>query len=284
MKHEFLFLLVLLKTAYAQTFTLPSNGNWYLVATMGGNHGHFEYIYNHATGNNPSIASGEIDFINAENFMFQHHTTMGYQAWNQPQFALINYGDTSQVWVKATIGVDADNFTVLNHLNATIRNGSTNISNLSSTGGIVTIYDKLKDNAATYYADVLIPSNSVAIGTSDTHGYKLAVNGTIRSKEIKVEASPWPDYVFTKHFQLRPLADVSSYIKTNHHLPDMPSAEDVKQNGINLGEANTLLLKKIEELTLYIINQNQEKINQQKEIDQFKQQLKAISLKVSKIR
>ena len=71
--------------------------------------------------------------------------------------------------------------------------------------------------------------------------------------EVTVETSGWSDYVFNKDYQLKPLAEVEQYVKENKHLPDIPSAEEVKDNGVNLAEMNALLLKKIEELTLYNI-------------------------------
>lgn len=97
---------------------------------------------------------------------------------------------------------------------------------------------------------------NVSIGTPDPHGYKLAVNGTIRSKEVKVEAGPWPDYVFLPTYKLRPIKEVEAYLSKNGHLPEMPSAKEVSKEGVGLGELNSKLLKKLEELTLYIIQQN----------------------------
>lgn len=97
---------------------------------------------------------------------------------------------------------------------------------------------------------------NVSIGTPDPRGYKLAVNGTIRSKEIKVEAGPWPDYVFKTAYKLRSIKDIKAYISQNGHLPEVPSAEEVAKEGIGLGEMNSKLLKKVEELTIYIIQQN----------------------------
>ena len=95
---------------------------------------------------------------------------------------------------------------------------------------------------------------NVGIGTS-TPSEKLEVNGTIRSKEVKVEASGWPDYVFETDYNLRSLKETEAYIKENKHLPEIPSANEIEANGVQLGEMNMLLLKKIEELTLHTIKQ-----------------------------
>lgn len=96
----------------------------------------------------------------------------------------------------------------------------------------------------------------VSIGTPDSKGYKLAVNGKVRAHEIKVETASWPDYVFAKDYQLPTLQETEKHIKDKGHLPGIPSAAEVKANGVDLGEMNAKLLQKIEELTLFIIEQN----------------------------
>ncbi len=108
---------------------------------------------------------------------------------------------------------------------------------------------------------------SVTIGTTDSHGYTLAVNGSINTESITCMTYPnWPDYVFAENYNLTPLKDIETFIYKNKHLPEIPSADDINKKGVNLGEMNTLLLKKVEELTLYIIDLN-------KQIQQIKQQI-----------
>jgi len=85
---------------------------------------------------------------------------------------------------------------------------------------------------------------------------KLSVNGKIRASEIKVEAGPWPDYVFEKDYKLKPLAEVEQFIKANKHLPEVPSAKELEADGLSLGEMNRLMMKKIEELTLHLIEKD----------------------------
>lgn len=95
---------------------------------------------------------------------------------------------------------------------------------------------------------------SVGIGTTnDMLGFKLAVDGNIRTREIRVDQDSWPDYVFNGDYQLRTLDEIEQYIAENGHLPDIPSAREVEANGMELGKMDRLLLKKIEELTLYIL-------------------------------
>ncbi|WP_461639623.1 hypothetical protein [Labilibaculum euxinus] len=110
----------------------------------------------------------------------------------------------------------------------------------------------------------------VGIGTAAPKNM-LDVNGTIRAKEIKVEAN-WADFVFKGDYSLRNLTEVEEFIIENGHLPDIPTEKEVKAEGISLGEMNSKLLQKIEELTLYAIQlkkDNQtlvEKQNQQEEV------------------
>ncbi len=108
----------------------------------------------------------------------------------------------------------------------------------------------------------------VGIGTSNPR-QKLDVNGTIRAREIRVEASPWPDYVFEEDYDLPSLDETEKFIAQHKHLPEIPSAKEVENNGIALGEMNAKLLQKIEELTLHLIEQDkriktlENKLNQQ---------------------
>ena len=108
-------------------------------------------------------------------------------------------------------------------------------------------------------------NGNVGIGTP-TPTEKLSVNGKIRAKEIKVETSNWPDYVFEADYKVESLATLESYIKANKHLPDVPSAKDVVANGVELGEMNKILLKKIEELTLHLIEKEKKMESQEKRL------------------
>ena len=101
--------------------------------------------------------------------------------------------------------------------------------------------------------------------------YSLAVNGGIITTEVYIaEADSWPDHVFAKDYQLMGLRELENYILKNRHLPDVPSEEEVLENGYDMGEMQQTLLKKIEELTLYTIQLQQQIERQQKEIDELK--------------
>ncbi|WP_316810321.1 hypothetical protein [Pedobacter heparinus] len=116
-------------------------------------------------------------------------------------------------------------------------------------------------------------SGNVGIGTNNPNE-KLAVNGNIRAREVKVETANWPDYVFTKSYQLPTLQETENHIKEKGHLPGIPSAAEVKANGINLGEMDAKLLQKIEELTLHLIEMKKQNDLIQKEIKSLKESKK----------
>jgi hypothetical protein len=114
-------------------------------------------------------------------------------------------------------------------------------------------------------------SGQLGIGTTNLGSYRLSVNGNIRSKEIVVEGG-WADYVFDKNYKLRPLDEVEKFIRENNHLPGIPSAREVEEKGLQVGDTQRKMMEKIEELTLYVIEQN-------KIIMQLKEEIKEINRK-----
>ncbi len=125
-------------------------------------------------------------------------------------------------------------------------------------------------------SDINFTGGNVAIGTTTIpSGYKLAVDGKIIAEEVLVELSTaWPDYVFESDYRLLTLEEIEKFIKSNKHLPEMPSAKEMEEKGIELGTMNSLLLKKIEELMLHTIEQ-------EKKIDELSNEPKATSDKLS---
>lgn len=121
-------------------------------------------------------------------------------------------------------------------------------------------------------------NNNVGIGTTNPT-YKLSVNGNIRSKEIVVETG-WADYVFDKKYNLTKLEDVEKYILQNKHLPNIPSAKEVEENGLHLGDVQKKMMEKIEELTLYIIEADKQQKRLAKEIVRLKSILAGTTPKV----
>jgi|GEM_PF-568454 len=198
------------------------------------------------------------------------------------------YSDTRLFTVKSNgdVGIGIENPTEKLHVNgSSLLEGNTIIKqyspriflrrNTDEGGFIQGIQTQLKDESPNFYFGNLhsrewiitkgeyngnrlftVKSNGeVGIGTSDPAGWKLAVNGEIRAKEIKVETG-WSDFVFQKDYKLPTLQEVEEHIKDKGHLKDIPSAKEVEENGVFLGEMDSKLLQKIEELMLYTIQQN----------------------------
>ena len=129
-----------------------------------------------------------------------------------------------------------------------------------------------EDGYGNYYLFINDDGN-VGIGTGTPESdYKLTVDGKIYCEKVKVVADVTaPDYVFDKDYSLLPIDKLKPYIDKNKHLPDVPSAEEMKKNGLDLGDMTIILLKKIEENTLYIIEQNKEIEKLKKENQMFKE-------------
>ncbi|HVI48438.1 MAG TPA: hypothetical protein VM802_26445 [Chitinophaga sp.] len=128
-------------------------------------------------------------------------------------------------------------------------------------------------------------ANCVGIGTSNTAGYRLAIAGTMIAERIKVkQQSNWPDYVFNDHYTLPSLQEVEKFIQQNKHLPEMPTAEEVQKNGLDIGEMNRKLLQKVEELTLYIINIEKTMKKDQEEKTILKQQVLDLSGEIQQLK
>lgn len=118
-------------------------------------------------------------------------------------------------------------------------------------------------------------NGNVGIGTASP-SEKLSVNGNISSKKSIVTQVGWSDYVFNEDYKLKPLAEVAQFIKENKHLPEMPSAKEVEKKGLDLGDNQALLLKKIEELTLYLLEQEKARKEQDSRIRELEAKLKKL--------
>jgi hypothetical protein len=120
----------------------------------------------------------------------------------------------------------------------------------------------------------LVMGNNVGIGTMSPDE-KLTVKGKIHTQEVRVDMSGplVPDYVFAQDYKLKSLQEVENYIKENKHLPEIPSAQEIEKNGLMLAEMNMNLLKKMEEMTLYMIEMKKENEEQNEEIKNLKLKL-----------
>lgn len=115
-------------------------------------------------------------------------------------------------------------------------------------------------------------TGNVGIGTSNPQS-KLAVNGTITAKEVVVTLTGWADHVFNDDYKLMSLNELEKSIRTDRHLPGIPSADEVKKNGVSIGGRQAKLLQKVEELTLHVIEQNKKLENLKAENETLKKQM-----------
>ncbi|WP_314060285.1 hypothetical protein [Empedobacter brevis] len=151
-----------------------------------------------------------------------------------------------------------------------------NIQSTFSSGGVTTI------NFLTSAANrmIILGNGNIGIGTLNPDA-KLAVKGNIHAQEVKVDLAVPADYVFQKYYtgssllnpsyQFKSLEEIKAFTAKNHHLPDLPSAKEIQENGLKVGEMNNLLLQKIEELTLHLIEQNEKIEELTHQIQQLKQ-------------
>jgi hypothetical protein len=144
-------------------------------------------------------------------------------------------------------------------------------THISSTGGSAgDLSEKMR----------ITGNGNVGIGTVDPT-QKLSVNGNIRAKKIIVEAG-WSDYVFNNDYKLRSLSSLETFIKQNKHLPEVPSAKEVEEKGISVGDNQALLLKKIEELTLYMIAINKKNEALEKRNEQLNKRVESLENRKTK--
>ena len=164
----------------------------------------------------------------------------------------VNIGTTSsssRLQVNSTSGQDAFIAQV---------NGSNKL--MVNSNGSVSV-----GSATTGPANGMYVSGSIGIGTTNVNDYKLAIAGKAIAEEVVVKLrTNWPDYVFEEDYNLKQLDEVKDYIKEYKHLPNIPTATEIEEKGISLGTINTILVEKIEELTLYLI-EHQQVINELKE-------------------
>ncbi|QLE02503.1 fibronectin type III domain-containing protein [Galbibacter sp. BG1] len=172
--------------------------------------------------------------------------------------------------------------------NTSAVSNAANVTTLSGGTGGITDYTSENANLNTvdWQANNFFADGNVGIGTNTTLGYRLAVAGNIVAEEVRVALQGnWPDYVFENSYNLPSLEEVENHIKKNKHLIDIPRANSVEKDGILLGNMDAMLLRKIEELTLYTIQQ-EKKIKKLEEenckIKELQRRLEILELKSNK--
>jgi hypothetical protein len=161
----------------------------------------------------------------------------------------------------------------VNHSNLTNSYGIRFLANIDQACGLQIQYAPVTSSytGLQYTTGIFMGVNgNIGIGTTNPD-VKLAVKGTVHAEEVKVNLNvPGPDYVFEPDYQLPSLTETEAYIKAHKHLPEVPSAKEMEANGINLSEMNMLLLRKVEELTLHLIEATKKIENQQEQINKLK--------------
>ena len=121
-------------------------------------------------------------------------------------------------------------------------------------------------------------NNRIGILTQNPQ-YALDVNGIIRATEVKIEISSGSDFVFRPDYDLMPLSEVESFVKENQHLPEIPSEKEMIENGVSINEMQIKLLQKVEELTLYVIEQDKQNKKLQEQVHIQEERIKELENK-----
>ncbi|WPQ65998.1 hypothetical protein SIO70_14140 [Chitinophaga sancti] len=116
-------------------------------------------------------------------------------------------------------------------------------------------------------------NGNLLIGTTITGNFKLAVAGTIGAKKLQITQSGWADYVFNPGYKLPSLAEVEAHIQANHRLPEIPSEKEISEKGLDVAEMQKLQMQKIEELTLYLIEEHKANLKLQQEVAELKRKI-----------
>jgi Phage T4 tail fibre len=175
-----------------------------------------------------------------------------------------NAGTAQSIFLPGHIFVSPHNGSNVSYIQARRLNNSGNTSLQFRTSNSGNVTDAM----------FIQSDGNVGIGTL-TPDAKLTVKGNIHTQEVKVDlnGAVAPDYVFEKDYKLPSLESVKEYIDTNKHLPEVPSAKEMEEKGINVSEMNMLLLKKVEELTLYMIELKSENQSMKKVIEELKSKI-----------
>jgi hypothetical protein len=231
--------------------------------------------FNSLTGNDANFYSGNISYLSTNNFNVSGSTNLNgtVSVAGQSKFSRDNYNPYTSNY---TIALSENTASSGKKSTIAFHNAGQDEASmeLSRDAGFRSIrfYDHQGQNLGIDVTGYAKLGSKVRIGTGDFSGnYALAVEGIIGARRVKItQVTGWPDYVFHKDYKPISLTELERFIQQNKHLPDVPSAEEAEREGIDLSSNQAILLKKIEELTLYIIDMNKKLTDQQQEIEKLK--------------
>lgn len=160
-------------------------------------------------------------------------------------------------------------------------NADTKILEVQNTTGGYTAFS-LKSNGEMDIHNGTAPifhlgtDGKLALGNGTMQTFQVEANGMIRGRRMKLDLDTWADYVFDENYRLMPLSEVETFVKKEKHLPNVPSEQELKADGADVMELNRILMEKVEELTLYLIQQN-------KNTEELKLQLETLQAKLAEL-
>ena len=194
-----------------------------------------------------TLPTAGLDIANISNGGYNFRVTGGYTNFNSTT-TRYTYGTSGHLW-----DVTYGDFTTFNYYNGSTWSTNRLVFNNAGNLGIAGNLNVNGTGLSTIAGSFGINTTNVPVG------YTLAVNGSAIATSITVQSyGSWPDYVFKSDYQLPLLTTIKTYIDQNHHLPEIPSADRIAKDGLNLGEMDKLLTKKVEELTLYLIEKDKQ--------------------------
>jgi len=249
-------------------------------------------IYKPSTAPNNSIWFGPYAHLQGGNYLVQFRLKVSSNTSSSFLFG-VDIVDGYGATVYATLSITPNMFRNSNEwqlftvpVSIPNTNSIVEIRGMAFQTGITDVYldyvNIIPGDVRGFYSNELAVTGTgnVGIGIANPQE-KLAVNGTVHSKKVIVDLVGWPDYVFKNDYKLMPLAQVKSYIDQNQHLPGLPSDKEVESKGLDVGEMNKLLTKKVEELTLYLIDLKTEKDKKESALEvankEQKEQLEKLS-------
>jgi hypothetical protein len=220
-------------------------------------------------------------YWNAKNFKIEGYNVYGTEGWR----TLADYTSIDYSSFEFQMQLPSGSYTKLRFTfySAAGVNGRIGLSEIFFLHPEVSFpYYGLKHGWELREDDLYRRTGNVGIGIDDPKA-KLHVDGNILAKEIKVEAQT-ADFVFEDNYQLKDLSEVEEFITTNKHLPDIPSAKQMKENGVGLSEMNKLLLQKVEELTLYVISLEKNQKQQQNHNNKLEQKISELCNQIKSLK